>query len=220
MTPPVSYPAAMAIRTLHLLLLVLAVTGCRTRLRVDDFGAGGSDSSSGGGSANTSTSTIATGGSIPDPPGPGGAGGSGGSAPRPSCDGFEPGTFFMQIETPDATFTITNGCDRFPQFPFALVGGGGECGASTSIAACASTPDVDGMHFVTELVQPGVSEASGMIGPAGVSGTVQFDTFEEPGGFVEGRFDGVTDGAGPTGKPFDVHATFLLCRLPDLPPCP
>jgi hypothetical protein len=213
----------MPSRCARLVALVLVATGCSNVVRQED-GAGGDVAGTGGAGNGSADTGSGTGASLGGGGGAGGTdllGGAAGAGGRASfnCADAEPGTFFIRIDLPDESYTLTSGCGRFPEFPFALYTLGGECGEGTYIAACSEEPGSGSFQVSTGLGEVGSEEVTGTFGSRDLLGNIFLSTFGEVGDVVSGELDGVVTND-PSGDQISFHAELLLCRLPDLPPCP
>ncbi|NUO53504.1 MAG: hypothetical protein HOV80_32030 [Polyangiaceae bacterium] len=205
---------------LRTLGVAVVAAGCSEVLVTPDDGTGGNSNE--GASGPTASTTIATSTSSFGTQSSVTTGGEGG-APEVLCPLVLDRGFYLTMTVNGSFYALNMPCggDEAYNAPTAAFGGGGECAHGTLIRACA-VPEPDqpsGIVFSTPLAGPGTAPAEGIFGDMPFEDVeVTITSYGEVNGIIRGGLNGILRLPDDT----EVEATgeFIVCRIPDTPPCP
>ncbi|WP_437671581.1 hypothetical protein [Sorangium sp. So ce131] len=202
-------------------LMGIALAGCggETVVRDSGTGAGGQ-----GGATAGSSST-----------GPGSAGGFGpadisvssSSGGREDCTTLDQGDLRIEVVGDGSAQVLQHGCGE-GRIPLLQALGGGECGDGLAARACAAPEGGAVMEvYAPRLLEPGTSDEAVVRYRAGDGvdyeardGHVVLDELGDVGAIGKGSYSAVVVSKADGATTLSISGGFVLCRVPDAPPCP
>lgn len=212
--------ARMRSTSLRTLGLVVVVTGCSEVLVAPD-GTGGS-SNDGAGAPTGATTTAPTGATSTASFGTQSSATTGG--PEVLCPLVLDRGYYVTMTIDGSSYALDMPCigDELYNAPTGALGGGGECGVWTLLRACAVSDDPEESStivFSVPLDAAGTAPAEGSFEDMPFEDVeVTISSYGEVNGIIRGQLSGTV--RLPDRTTAEATGDFVVCRIPDTPPCP
>lgn len=200
----------------------IAISGCASEAVVRDPGTGAGGH--GGATASSSSTGTSSGGGY-DPATSAASSSSGGFVGCPIVP--DEGNFWIAVVGDGSPQTLQLGCGEDPM-PLIQVVGGGECGYGLAARACATPASGAVMElYAPGLLDPGTSDEALVRYRAGdgveyeaADGQFVLDGLGDVGSTGNGSYSATVVSTADGTTTLSISGGFVLCRVPDGPPCP
>ncbi|AUX48433.1 uncharacterized protein SOCE26_099670 [Sorangium cellulosum] len=214
------------------LLMSIAIAACGGRAVVYDEGTGaGGEGGAAAGSASAaassggSTSAAASSGGGLDPATTSASSASGGFVECPVV--LDHNSFWLEVLGDGPSQKLQRGCREDPM-PLIQIVGGGECGYGVSVRACAAPDGGAALAlYAPGLLEPGASDEAIVryrdedgVAYEAMAGQLLLDELGDVSSIGRGSYSATVVSTADGTTTLSISGGFMLCRVPDGPPCP